>query len=130
ATGYSEPVQFGVSDLAYATRGLLYGDEALLLPQWFREAARGSYENFAQAYVERARRLDQQIATGVHLGVYCAEDLPFVNWQHATSSAQGTRIGTYLIDQYRAACAVWPSAAVPAGFRDPVRSPVPTLLMS
>jgi len=130
SNGSIERVRFGVSDLAYATRGVLYGDEALRLPEWFREAARGRYETFAQAYVERARRLDQQIATGVHLGVYCAEDLPFVDWPLATSSARGTRIGTYLIDQYRAACAVWPAAALPAGFREPVRSAVPTLLMS
>jgi pimeloyl-ACP methyl ester carboxylesterase len=123
-------VRFGVTDLAYATRGLLYGDEALWLPEWFRAAAQGSYDTFAQAYVERARRLDGQIAPGVHLGVYCAEDLPFVDWSAATASAAGTRIGTYLIDQYRAACAVWPKGTLPADFREPVRSAVPTLLMS
>ena len=130
STGSSERVRFGVTDLAYATRGLLYGDEALGLPQWFHDAASGSYDSFAQAYVERARRLDVQIALGVHLGIYCAEDLPFVDWLAATSSATGTRIGTYLIDQYRAACEVWPKGTVPADFREPVRSAVPTLLMS
>ena len=130
STGTVARVRFGVTDLAYATRGLLYGDEALGLPEWFRRAAQGSYDAFAQAYVDRARRLDAQIALGVHLGVYCAEDLPFVDWPAATAAATGTRIGTYLIDQYRAACAVWPRGTVPADFREPVRSSVPTLLMS
>src|SRR5215218_9468415 len=40
-TGTSE-VTFGPSDLAYATRGVLYGDVALSLPLWFREASGGS----------------------------------------------------------------------------------------
>ena len=130
STGTVERVRFGTSDFAYATRGLLYGDEALALPDWFRDAAQGRYDVFAQAYVERARRLEGQIATGVHLGVYCAEDLPFVDWSAATTSASGTRIGTYLINHYRAACEVWPKRTMSEGFREPVRSAVPTLLMS
>ena len=86
ATGTTDRVPFGVSDLAYATRGLLYGDEALSLPEWFREAAQGRYDRFAQAYVNRARRMEGQIALGVHLGVYCAEDVPFVDWTAATQA--------------------------------------------
>jgi pimeloyl-ACP methyl ester carboxylesterase len=130
ATGAIGQVRFGSSDLAYATRGILYGDEALALPLWFRGAAAGDFRPFAQAYVDRARRLEGQIAQGVHLGVYCAEDLPYVDWTRARAAAAGTRIGTYLIDQYRAACEVWPRAAVTASFREPVHSSIPTLLIS
>jgi pimeloyl-ACP methyl ester carboxylesterase len=130
ATGTTHRVPFGVSDLAYATRGLLYGQEALSLPEWFGEAAQGRYELFAQAYVTRARRMEEQLSLGVHLGVYCAEDVPFVDWAEATRRAAGTRIGTYLIDQYRAACEIWPRGEVPPGFREPIHSAVPTLLMS
>ena len=130
ATGATGQVPFGASDLAYATRGILYGDEALSLPSWFRAAADGDYRAFAQAYVDRARRLERQIAQGVHLGVYCAEDLPYVEWTRARAAAEGTRVGAYLIDQYRAACDVWPKASVPAAFREPVHSSIPTLLVS
>ena len=130
ATGAVEEVPFAARDLAYATRGILYGPEALSLPRWFRDAAEGSFERFAQAYVNRARNLDRQIADGVHFGVYCAEDLPRVDWTAARAVAGGTRLGTYLIDQYRAVCAVWPRATVPASFFEPVRSQVPALLMS
>ena len=31
------------------------GEAALALPQWFKAAAMGSYDRFAQAYVDRAR---------------------------------------------------------------------------
>ena len=130
ATGRIEQVPFGVTDLAYATRGILYGNDALSLPLWFRRAADGDFDAFAQAYVTRARALETQIARGVHLGVYCAEDLPFVDWAQAERLAAGTRIAGYLIDQYRRACEIWPKGTLPAGFREPVQSNVPTLLMA
>jgi pimeloyl-ACP methyl ester carboxylesterase len=128
-TGRVERVPFGTTDLAYATRGVLYGNEALSLPAWFRQAAEGQFDAFAQAYVSRARTLDAQIALGVHFGVYCAEDLPFVDWPRAEKAAAGTRLSTYLIEQYRRACEIWPRGSVPASFREPVQSSVPALLM-
>src|SRR5687767_8820943 len=69
ATGATERVRFGPSDLAYAIRGILYGNEAMSLPLWFRSAAEGEFTALAQAYVNRARNLGHQIALGVHFGV-------------------------------------------------------------
>ena len=123
-------VSFGASDLAYATRGLLYGPDVTLLPRFFRAAASGRFDDFAQAYVTRARTIGQEIATGVHLGVYCSEDLPYVDMPAARKLAQGTRLGTYLLDQYAQACAGWPQGKLPTGFRDALRSDVPTLIMT
>ena len=130
ATGSIERVPFGPSDLAYATRGILYGNDALSLPLWFRSAAGGDFTTLAQAYVNRARTLDAQIALGVHFGIYCAEDLPFVKWQAADTAAAGTHLGTFLLDQYRRACEVWPRAHVDASFREPVQTSIPTLVMA
>ncbi|HJU43506.1 MAG TPA: alpha/beta hydrolase [Vicinamibacterales bacterium] len=129
-TGAAARVAFSQSDLAYITRGILYGNEALSLPLWFRNAAAGDFSAFAQAYVNRARNLDAQIALGVMFGVYCAEDLPFVDWQAAEAAAAGTRLGTFLLDQYRRACEVWPRANVDASFRTAVHSSVPALVMA
>jgi pimeloyl-ACP methyl ester carboxylesterase len=128
--GETVRVRFGRTDLGYAVRGLLYGDAALSLPLWFRAAAAGSYERFAQAYIDRARLLDGEIADGVHLGVYCAEDLPRVDWQAAAAAARATHLGTYLLDEYRAACAVWPRGKVPPSYYDAIHSRVPTLLLT
>ena len=129
-SGATEEVFFGQRDLAYATRGALYGNEAFALPLWFRRAAQGDYSALAQAYVNRTRALEAQIAWGVHFGVYCAEDLPFVDWRAAEGAAAGTRLGSYLLDEYRKACEVWPRGAIDAAFRNPVHSNVPTLIMS
>jgi pimeloyl-ACP methyl ester carboxylesterase len=130
ATQTTARVSFGVTDLAYATRGLLYGGESMRLPRLYRAAADGDFAALAQAYVTRARTLDRQIARGLHLGIYCAEDLPFVDWPQARMAAAGTRMGTYLLDQYRRACDVWPRAPVQPSFRDRVQSAVPTLIMA
>ena len=129
-TGAIARVPFSQTDLAYITRGILYGNDALSLPLRFRNAAEGDFSAFAQAYVNRARNLDAQIALGVMFGVYCAEDLPFVDWQAAETSAAGTRLGTFLLDQYRRACEVWPRANVDTSFRTPVHSAVPALVMA
>jgi len=44
---------------------------------------------------------------------------------------QGTFLGTYLIDQYTAACQAWQGRGpLPEGYHDPVRSDVPVLLLS
>jgi pimeloyl-ACP methyl ester carboxylesterase len=130
ATGTTGRVPFGASDLAYAARGLLYNNGAWSLPLFFREARRGQYEAFAEAYVNRARTLDRTIARGVHLGVYCAEDLPFVDWTRAEAAAATTRLGSYLLDEYRRACEIWPRGTPPADFRAPITVDVPTLLLS
>jgi pimeloyl-ACP methyl ester carboxylesterase len=130
ASGAVAEVSFGQRDLAYATRGALYGNDALSLPLWFRRAADGDFSALAQAYVNRARALETQIAFGVHFGVYCAEDLPFVDWPAAQKAAAGTRLGRYLLDEYRKGCAVWPQAPIDPSFRAPVESRVPALIMS
>jgi pimeloyl-ACP methyl ester carboxylesterase len=128
-TGAPARVEFSRMDLAYTVRGILYGDGARL-PALFRDAARANFDGFGQVYVNRARTLDQQIANGVLFGVYCAEDVPFVDWAAAHRAAAGTRIGTYLLEQYRRGCEVWPRGTTPAGFRDLTRVDVPTLMFS
>jgi pimeloyl-ACP methyl ester carboxylesterase len=123
-------VPFGATDLAYATRGLLYGADALKLPRMFRAAAAGRYDDFAQAYVSRARALGRELASGVFFGVYCAEDLPFVDRAAVRAASAGTRIGSYLLDEYARACEIWPRSPIRGDFRDRVGSAVPTLLMA
>jgi pimeloyl-ACP methyl ester carboxylesterase len=130
ATGAIARVPFGQHDLAYATRGILYGNDALALPLWFSSAADGDFTSFAQAYVTRARALDAQLALGVLFGVYCAEDLPFVDGAAAAASARGTRLGALLLDQYRRGCDVWPRASIDPTFRAAVHSSGPTLVMA
>ena len=74
--------------------------------------------------------MDGLIALGMHLSVFCAEDLPFATEQDGRTATAGTFLGTYLFDQYRAACSEWPRAAISSDTRAPVTSRVPTVLVS
>ena len=129
-SGQDERVTFKTSDLAYSVRGLLYGVQALALPRLFREAAQGRFEAFAQAYVTRARTIERELAFGLHLGVYCAEDLPYLDHARAEQLSEHTRIAGYLLDEYRRACGIWPRGNISPGFRDPIATTVPTLLFT
>jgi pimeloyl-ACP methyl ester carboxylesterase len=52
-------------------------------------------------------------------------ELPFIIHRAARAF-----LGDYWLRQVRQACARWPRGALPAGYRDPVASDVPTLLIS
>lgn len=119
-------------DLGYALRSRLYNSRAIAqLPAWIHRAAvTGDLDAFAQAYWEREVNLRPVVAMGVHLSIFCSEDLPFVRDREIATLTKGTFLGTYLFDEYRAACAEWPAAQVDRSFLDPVRSNVPVLLFS
>lgn len=125
-----EVVTFTTFDLAYSVRGLLYGTQVSSLPRLFREAAEGGFDGFAQAYVTRARTLELDLARGVHLSVYCAEDLPFVDLERTAELSTGTILADSLLSEYRRACDIWPRASISPTYREPVALAVPALLLT
>jgi len=70
------------------------------------------------------------LARGMYLSVTCSEDVPFITEKQIAEETRGTFLGDRRIRAHLEACAEWPRAAVPAGFRDPVKSDVPTVLYS
>jgi pimeloyl-ACP methyl ester carboxylesterase len=62
--------------------------------------------------------------------VLCSEDVPFIDPAGIDAAGAATFLGRYLIDEYRNACALWPTAPVSAELRRPVTAPAPTLLIS
>jgi pimeloyl-ACP methyl ester carboxylesterase len=132
AAGTMVTVPFSRGDFGYAVRGLLYrADSVSRLPDMIgRAAASGDFSEFAEAYWSRDASLDQVIAFGTHLSVFCAEDVPFPTESEIDQLTGGTFLGRYLIDEYRNACRAWPRGSVAADARTPVTTPVPTLLVS
>jgi pimeloyl-ACP methyl ester carboxylesterase len=130
--GTSVPVRMSRGDFAYAIRGILYGADAVrALPDLVAAAAAsGNVDAFAQRYLGRALVMDRAIAFGMHLSVFCAEDMPFATEADARAASAGTFMGTYLFDEYRTACSAWPRGAIESDTRAPVTSRVPTLLVS
>jgi len=118
-------------DFVYAVRGMMYGPMAAFLPLWVQHAERtGDFSAFAQVYWQRSRWVGDSTSLALHLGVYCSEDLPFIDSTEAVRRAQGTLIGPRYYQEYRAGCASWPMPRASVEMRMPWRSDIPVLLLS
>lgn len=124
-------VSFDSSDFGYAVRGLLYGPAALELPFRIHETFRTrDYTYFAQAYLDRARRISRSFATGLYLSVLCTEDHARISPASASAAASGTFLGDYLISEFDRACAHWNGEPSLHDIHSPVVSDVPALIVS
>lgn len=76
-----------------------------------------------------ARAFGSDASMGLFFTITCNEDIPFIDDQLVAQS-RATYLGDYRVRQQRAACALWPKAMLPPGYRSPVRSTVPALFVS
>lgn len=125
-----ETVPFGMGDVAYAFRGMLYG-RAGELPAMIHRASEGDLEPLLSYYLERTGWVGGADGeAGYHFSVLCAEDVAPLTDEIVERETRGTFMGDHLIESYRAVCRIWPHADLPAGHWKAVRSDVPTLLLS
>ena len=126
------PVEMDRGDFTYAVRGLMYRSRSLVkLPAMIHQAAKsGDLHPFAQAYWQRQVGVRPHVAMGVHFGVYCSEDLPFIADSEVAGFTEGTFVGRYLYEQYKGACDVWEAIPVEESFLLPVESETPVLIIS
>ena len=120
-------------DFGYAVRGMLYNARFIAqLPKMIHAAAAThDLSAFAQLFWMRDVGIRSAVSMGVHFSVFGTEDLPFIDRTMIPKLTEGTFLGTYLIDQYAAACEVWGSRGdLPSNYFEPVRSNVPVLLVS
>ncbi len=98
-----------------------------LLPLQLNEAANGRYDALMSLSKMLGEQMSDSITLGMQLSVICTEDGSELK---ANPADEGTLLGndfsTYLVAQ----CAVWPKGQRPAGFRAPLKTPVPALLLS
>jgi pimeloyl-ACP methyl ester carboxylesterase len=110
---------------------MMYGPDALRLPQLIHRAATtGDVHAFAEYYWRRERSLWPALSQGLHLSVFCTEDVPFIGDDEAQQATAGTFLGSYVVDDYRRACRVWPRGRVPDDFFRPVTSDRPVLILA
>ena len=100
---------------------------AAMLPLSLHEAAQGRASALmAQAEMITGSMLEQ-ITHGMQLSVLCSEDAPLLKPDPLDATRTlGDLITRVTIEQ----CAVWPRGEVPADFSEPVKSEIPTLLLS
>jgi len=129
-TGQPLPVTLSRSAVAQSLRYMLYLPvTAAQIPLQIHLAAQGDLGPIAAtAYLFGNMMTD--MSDGFYLSVTCAEDLPYYTDAEGEQAARGTYLGDFRSRTQKAACAEWPRGTVPADFAEPVRSDVPTLLLS
>ena len=123
------PLSRGV--VASTLLGLLQNsNSAVRLPALIHTTFMGDTRPLVGSILQYRRALDAGLSFGMHLSVMCSEDAPRMNPDSAATTDRGTSLGDYRVAQLAAACSEWVRGEVPRDFAEPVRSDVPTLLVS
>ena len=132
-TAEPREIVFTGDHFALVTRMLIYSDStAALLPLFIHEAlARDNFVPLAAQAEMVQQQLEDALAYGMHNTVVCSEDLPFLDRASLDHDAlDRSFLGGAMLDGLTAMCEVWPRGVVDADLKEPLRSPVPALLLS
>lgn len=114
--------------LATVVRMFAYSPEtAALLPLSIDAAARGDVGPLLGQAKLLTGDLGDTMDGGMQYSVICTEDADLLQ---PRPQDKDTILGDTTIEAFRAACGVWPHGQRPADFHQPLKSDVPTLLMS
>lgn len=98
------------------------------VPSIVHRAARGDFEEYGVAALN-ARGI-RMLSFGMFLSVSCTDDIARIDAAAAKQSSAGTLLGTYRVEQQIAACQLWPRGTADPMRATPLRSSIPTLLLS
>jgi pimeloyl-ACP methyl ester carboxylesterase len=131
-TGMPLKVQFTRSMLSASLRFLSYSaGEAALLPTLIHRAAGGALAPLAAQTIMTARQVGDQLASGMQNSVICSEDVPFFGTAQVDRAAiSRTYQGPDQVDGFLEVCKLWPHGAVDPDLHSPLKSDIPTLLLS
>lgn len=130
-TGADESVELSGRALAAGMRSMLYAPElATLLPLSVTSATKGDFGPLVAQAALLGDGMGGSLSEGMFLSVICAEDVPFITDERAAEETAGTLMGMMFVEHLRTSCEHWVRAPIPDGFRDPVVSDVPALVLS
>ena len=131
-SGLPLEIEFNRRILDAALRMLSYSSmQASLLPTLIHGAAHGKLRPLAAQSVMNMRQISDQLANGMQYSVICSEDEPFFAAANIDRAAMAkTYQGTDMMDALHEICGLWPRGPVDADLHAPLRSDVPTLLLS
>ncbi len=110
-------------------RPLYVAELASLLPFGIASAANGDFNPLLAQNLEFADDVSENLSLGMHLSVLCSEDIPLIT-DADLAAADRSFFGRALVDDFLAACKIWPRGRVPRDYYTPVSSDVPALLLS
>ena len=127
-TGDWQEISIGRELVAGVLRAVLYNPASTsIIPLMVESALDG---DFGPILVFADPVAGPQLAIGMFLSVLCAEDVPFLTADEAAQAAEESFLDTLMAEQMQEACAVWPRGEIPPGYREPVASDAPVLILS
>jgi pimeloyl-ACP methyl ester carboxylesterase len=131
-TGKRDDVRFSDVEMSGALRLLLYHPSTLaLIPLLIDEAIGGNFQPLSAQFQMVASSMSDAINIGMHNSVLSTEDAPYFEDENITlDQLAATYMGPLQVDALDAMCSVWPQGVLDEGFRNPVASDVPVLLLS
>jgi pimeloyl-ACP methyl ester carboxylesterase len=113
-------------------RTLLYFPQfASAFPLMIHNANQGDWTIYGDSVLTLTRGLEGVVARGMSLAAICAEDVPGLTDSFIKRETQGTYLGDTQVRRYQTYCKTWGTVgSIPKDFYAPVRSQVPTLLIS
>lgn len=131
-TGRLEEVPFGAGQFAGAVRLLVYSPNTIaLLPLFIHEAGQGNYTPLASQFMLTTLAMRDALSVGMHNAVMCTEDVPFLDETLIDYDAiESSYMGTFQLEMLRGMCEIWPAGPIDDGFKTPIESELPFLLLS
>jgi pimeloyl-ACP methyl ester carboxylesterase len=131
ASDKPQPVTLSRGTFVSDLRPMLYQPAVVSqLPYILDRAFQNDWRVFAAAVVAVHRAVGDEVARGMAFSVNCSESVPFIGEADIRRETEGTYLGDFDVRNYRKNCGLWPYASVPKSFLAPVRSGVPSLLIS
>jgi pimeloyl-ACP methyl ester carboxylesterase len=129
-TGVAEEVEVRASMVAGMIFGALYSPfTSSVLPSLVERAEQNDFQGLlALAFISEGTV--DNMSLGMQLSVLCSEDSPRYTSGDLQREAEGTVFGAGLMMGQARACEFWPKGEVDASYYEPVRSNVPTLVLS
>jgi pimeloyl-ACP methyl ester carboxylesterase len=129
--GHAEAISLSRGRVAEWFRALLYRpSSAARLPWLIHRAGEGDWAPIVEGILGQARDADSDLSFGLLLSITCSEDVPFVREEEIEGATKDTFLGDWRLRQQQTACKIWPHAGVPANYREPVHTQVPTMFVS
>jgi len=129
-TGAPEHVRITFDAVLSALQPLTYLPEmAMLLPELLSLAAKGEYTPLFAANLALTGSMNDAMNAALHFSVTCAEDVPRVTPDARARALAGLPVRD-LAERLIGVCDVWPRGTAAPAMTQPLRSDVPTLLVS
>jgi pimeloyl-ACP methyl ester carboxylesterase len=95
------------------------------------EAANGRFAPLASQHLMILDSLTDAMSIGMHNSVVCTEDAPFFAGEAVSAEdLAATYIGPLIVDALETICSVWPRGILDEGFKEPLSTQAPVLLLS